>query len=118
MSRLVLDAVSARTLPVLDKLYQEDYDKFEALVEKTAGEPLERLLKASIARQVVLGRPLRQEQEAARLVELLIHNNIFSTPGDRNEEEVDEVLNVLSDVTRRMLLKISIIRFVLLTPAQ
>ena len=114
MSRLIVDSVSARTLPLLDKLYKEDTDKFHAIVNQTEGEPLIRLFKASIARHTVLGRPAFQDNDAARLVEVLVHNNIFSTPGDKNEEEMDETIATLTDNILRILLMISVVRFVLL----
>lgn len=115
MAKLIVDEVSAKTLPVLDSLYKDNEEKFHTVVDSTSGAPLERLLKASIARQTVLGRPLTQESDAVRLMELLIHNNLFSLPGDANEEEFDMVVDVLSEPVRRLMLKMSIIRFNMLT---
>ena len=114
MSRLVVDSVSARSLPVLDKFYRDGSEKFDSIVESTSGEPLVRLFKASIARQTMLGYPLEQKHDAARLVEILIHNNLFSVNGDGNEEEFYNTIEILPDTVLRVLLKISVIRFVML----
>lgn len=117
MAKLILDAVSAKTLPVLDGLYFSDQDKFDSIIASTSGEALRRLFRASVARQEVLGRPLLQSQEAAKLLEGLIHNNIFSREGDNNEQEFEQVMDILSEAVMQHLFKMSVIRFVLLQGA-
>lgn len=84
MSRMVIDPVSEKTLPVLDGLFTSDKEKFTSILKSTSGQPLKRLFKASIARQMYLpGGPL-PTQTTARLVEVLTHNNLCSAPDDRN----------------------------------
>ncbi len=114
MAKLVIDSVSAKTLPVLDGLYFSDQDKFDSVIASTSGDALRRLFRASVARQEVLGRALLQEQDAAKLLEILIHNNLFSREGDNNEQEFEQVMDNLNDSVLRHLFKMSVIRFVLL----
>ncbi len=117
MARMTVDPVSARTLPALDTMFFNDETKFNNTLKSTSGEPLRRLFKASIARQnVPAGHPL-PPQDTARLVEVLIHNNLNSTPDDQNEEEFNDVVDILEDNTLRTLLTISILRYNMLKAA-
>lgn len=112
MPALVIDPISAKTLPMLDALFDTDKDKLTDIIMSTKGEPLDRLIKASIARQTVLGRPDEQGLSVAtQLLEVVIHNNLFSRPGDRNEEELNEVLAVISLGAKRTILSASITRY-------
>jgi hypothetical protein len=112
MPALVIDPISAKTLPMLDALFDTDKDKLTDIIMSTKGEPLDRLIKASIARQTVLGRPDEQGLSVAtKLLEVVIHNNLFSRPGDHNEEELDEVLAVISLGAKRTILSASITRY-------
>lgn len=114
MSRFVVDSVSARTLPALDKLYVTDKNKLDAILERTPREPLVRLFKASLARNIVPGFVDPELGDAAALVEILIHNNLLSRDGDNNEKEFDATVEQLTDNILRYLLVISLARFKLL----
>jgi hypothetical protein len=112
MPALVIDPISAKTLPMLDTLFDTDKDKLTDIIMSTKGEPLDRLIKASIARQTVLGHPDEQGLSVAtQLLEVVIHNNLFSRPGDRNEEELNDVLAVISLGAKRTILSASITRY-------
>lgn len=112
MPALVIDPISAKTLPMLDTLFDTDKDKLTDIIMSTKGEPLDRLIKASIARQTVLGHPDEPGLSVAtKLLEVVIHNNLFSRPGDRNEEELNDVLAVISLGAKRTILSASITRY-------
>jgi hypothetical protein len=112
MSALIVDAISAKTLPMLDNLYATDTKKLENIIMSTPAEPLKRLLLASIARQTVLGYPMDPNLTiASRLIEVLIHNNLLSVPGDTNEADAEKAIMTAGEASQRLLLTISIIRY-------
>jgi len=113
---LVVDEISAKTLPALDALYNAGSDesktKLTNIIMKTEGKPLRRLLLASIARQKVLGfanDPRLSPEE--RFLEKLIQTNIFSIHNPRFEDEINEVLDIMDDGVSRILLSGSIARY-------
>lgn len=112
MSRLIVDPISAKTLPVLDSLFATDKEKLTDLIMSTDGAALRRLFKASVARQTVLGYPEDAAlQVPAKLLELLIHNNLLSVDGDDNEAEFDAAVEAAGVAGVKVMLSTSIARF-------
>ena len=114
MPVLTIDEISAKTLPALDALYNKGEDnKLANIISSTAGEPLQRLLLASIARQTFLGRTETFEAlpKVAHLLEILIWNNILGNPTQQEINEIVEPVIVAGEASQKLMLSISIARF-------
>jgi len=112
MSALTVDATSAKTLPLLDGLVQSDEAKFNAIIASTTGEPLERLLKASIARQTLVGHPFDPAlTEPARALEHLIMENLLGGSTDSSRNIIHNALYKRGQKDQQMMLMLSILRY-------
>ena len=101
-----IDPVSAKTLPYLDKLYNDgDMDKLARLVNETAAAPRRRLTLAAIARHTkpAYGDPVNSN--VALLLEELIDLNLSD-----NGESANVILDVVGSA-ETLLLTVSIIRY-------
>lgn len=92
MPKLEMDAVSAKTLPHLDKLYADaELDKLTEILSSTADEPLRRLTLASLSRHTHLApADLDISSNTALLLEELIKMNLKGD-GDLIPIVLDEI---------------------------
>lgn len=115
MPVLTMDEVSAKTLPLLDRLVQTDKSKFLELLEKTDGPALDRLILASIARINHIGYVQPGQPKAVNLVEEFVRSNLLTNVDeDEVRMELVNILRILETPVKRSMLAAAILRFTLL----
>lgn len=113
MANFILDEISAKTLPALDAMLDSDNrDRAFALVDKTSGASLARLVHAAISRHRVIGATMPQ-QKNAHFLEAAIIANIHNSAANH----IEAVRSKLSDEDRRSVLKLSLLRFKIIDKA-
>jgi hypothetical protein len=107
MTKLKMDNVSAKTLPYLDSLVKNQ-DKLDEVLNQTEGASLNRLVLAAISRNIVpAGGEVSEEYIVAAFLERTIVENL---QGD--DENLLAVLESVNDSAKRMILSLSINRFI------
>jgi hypothetical protein len=116
MGILVIDSTSARTLPLLDKLFIDgENTKLESIVTQTEGAPLRRLIRAAISRHRFLGGEVDETgdsvvRQLAAIMESMIELNLVQNSSNA-ESRIDQALDSLSDAALRVMLGLSLARY-------
>lgn len=112
MPVLEVDAISAKTLPALDRIFETDKDKLTDIIMKTEGAPLRRLLLAAIARNEYLGYEDDPKlSNTAKLLETLIRDNLLGVPHPAAIARMNAVLDTVGPPVERVMLSAAITRF-------
>lgn len=107
MASLVVDAVSQKTLPYLDKLFiGEELDKLTDILMSTPEEPLHRLMLAAVARNQHLGVEEELQSLHATFLEKLITLNLAG-----KGEQVEILLDNAGSTAQIMLMVHAIARY-------
>jgi len=111
MGALVIDALSAKTLPALDSMFRKSggTDVVTDIIMKTDGEPLLRLVLAALSRHRYFA--FEESDGNEKLLEMLIDYNFKGGDPEKVREGIVVVLERAGVNVQRILLAQSIARF-------
>lgn len=112
MVALLMDSISAKTLPILDKLFENgEEERLVDVLHKTEGAPLRRLTLAALSRNIKPAGDTTVSSSESQLLEKFINMNLSNNENDTVSQKINDTLDYIQENGERSILIRSIIRY-------